>query len=129
MTDDVRTQIGSANKEFMNAFKRGDAAAMAKLYTPEAQLLPANSDFVRGTAAIRAFWQGVIDLGLKDASLETIEAEAHGHTAIEVGRYRLLGAGGAVADSGKYVVVWKNDRGTWKLHRDIWTTSQPAAAS
>lgn len=129
MTGDVRTQIGSANKEFMNAFKRGDATAMANLYTSEAQLLPANSDFVRGTAAIRAFWQGVIDLGLKDASLETIEAEAHGDTAIEVGRYRLLAAGGAVADSGKYVVVWKNDRGTWKLHRDIWTTSQPAAAS
>ena len=129
MTVDVRTQLGSANKEFMNAFKRGDATAMANLYTPEAQLLPANSDFVRGTAAIRAFWQGVIDLGLKEASLETIEAEAHGDTAIEVGRYRLLAAGGAVADSGKYVVVWKNDRGTWKLHRDIWTTSQPAAAS
>ena len=129
MTGDVRTQLGSANKEFMNAFKRGDATAMANLYTPEAQLLPANSDFVRGTAAIRAFWQGVIDLGLKDASLETIEAEAHGDTAIEVGRYRLLAAGGAVADSGKYVVVWKNDRGTWKLHRDIWTTSQPAGAS
>ncbi len=129
MTGDVRTQLGSANKEFMNAFKRGDATAMANLYTPEAQLLPANSDFVRGTAAIRAFWQGVIDLGLKEASLETIEAEAHGDTAIEVGRYRLLAAGGAVADSGKYVVVWKNDRGTWKLHRDIWTTSQPAAAS
>ena len=129
MTGDVRTQLGSANKEFMNAIKRGDATAMANLYTPEAQLLPANSDFVRGTAAIRAFWQGVIDLGLKEASLETIEAEAHGDTAIEVGRDRLLAAGGAVADSGKYVVVWKNDRGTWKLHRDIWTTSQPAAAS
>lgn len=129
MTGDIRTQIGSANTEFMNAFKRGDATAMANLYTSEAQLLPANSDFVRGTAAIRAFWQGVIDLGLKDATLETIEAEVHGDTVIEVGRYRLLAAGGAVADSGKYVVVWKDDRGTWKLHRDIWTTSQPAAAS
>ena len=129
MTGDIRTQIGSANTEFMGAFKRGDAAAMANLYTPEAQLLPANSDFVRGTAAIRTFWQGVMDLGLEDASLETIEVEAHGDTAIEVGRYRLLAAGGAVADSGKYVVVWKNDKGTWKLHRDIWTTSQPPAAS
>jgi len=129
MTGDIRTQIGSANTEFMNAFKRGDATAMANLYTSEAQLLPANSDFVRGTADIRAFWQGVIDLGLKEATLETLEAEVHGDTVIEVGRYRLLAAGGAVADSGKYVVVWKNDRGTWKLHRDIWTTSQPAAAS
>ena len=129
MAVDTRTQIGSANSEFMKAFKRGDASAMANLYTAEAQLLPANSDFVRGPAAIRAFWQGVIDLGLKDASLETIEVEAHGDTAIEVGRYRLMAAAGAVADHGKYLVVWKNDSGTWKLHRDIWTTSQPGAGA
>ena len=128
MPSDIRTEIGSANTQFVSAFRRGDATAMANLYTSAAQLLPANTDFVRGPAAIRAFWQSVIDMGLKDASLETIEAEDHGDTAIEVGRYRLLAAGGVVADQGKYVVVWKNDNGTWKLHRDIWTTSQPAAA-
>ena len=129
MSSDIRTQIESANAQFIGAFKRGDATAMANLYTSEAQLLPANTDFVRGTAAIRAFWQSVMDMGLKDASLETVEVETHGDTAIEVGRYRLLADGGVVADNGKYVVVWKNDNGTWKLHRDIWTTSQPAAAA
>ena len=129
MTSDIRAQVESANGQFVNAFKRGDAPALASLYTSGAQLLPANSDFVRGTAAIRTFWQSVIDMGLKGASLETLEVENHGDTAIEVGRYRLLAAGDAVADQGKYVVVWKNDSGTWKLHRDIWTTSQPATAS
>jgi len=129
MTSDIRTQIESANTQFVGTFRRGDATAMANLYTSEAQLLPANSDFVRGTAAIRTFWQGVINMGLKDASLETVEVEVHGDTAIEVGLYRLLAEGGVVADNGKYVVVWKNDGGTWKLHREIWTTSQPTAAS
>ena len=126
MADDIRSRIETANKAFTEAFRRGDGRSMAGLYTAEAQLLPAGSDFVRGTAAIRAFWQGVIDMGLKDASLETVEVEAHGDTAIEVGRYRLMAAGGAVADAGKYIVIWKNDKGAWKLHRDIWTTSQPA---
>jgi uncharacterized protein (TIGR02246 family) len=129
MTSDIRSQIESANSQFAAAFKRGDAKAMAGCYTAEAALLPANSDFVRGTDAIGLFWQGVIDMGLKDASLETQEVEVHGDTAIEVGRYRLFGAGGAVADNGKYVVVWKNVGGQWKLHRDIWTTSQPVSAS
>ena len=127
MTSDIRSQIESANVQFVNAFKRGDATALASLYTSGAQLLPANSDFVRGTAAIRTFWQSVIDTGLKGASLETIDVEGHGDTAIEIGRYRLLVAGDVVADRGKYIVVWKNDNGAWKLHRDIWTTSQPAA--
>jgi uncharacterized protein (TIGR02246 family) len=128
MSSDIRPQIDAANGQFMNAFQRGDATGLANLYTSGAQLLPANSDFVRGTAAIGSFWQSVIDMGLKGASLETIEVEGHGDTAIEVGRYRLLAAGDVVADQGKYIVVWKNDKGTWKLHRDIWTTSQPAAA-
>jgi uncharacterized protein (TIGR02246 family) len=127
MTSDIRAQIEAANVQFVNAFKRGDATALAGLYTSGAQLLPANSDFVRGTAAIRAFWQNVINMGLKGASLETVDVEGHGDTAIETGRYRLLAAGDVVADQGKYIVVWKNDNGAWKLHRDIWTTSQPAA--
>lgn len=127
MTSDIRAQIESANLQFVNAFKRGDAAALAGLYTTGAELLPANSDFVRGTAAIRTFWQSVIDMGLKGASLETIDVEGHGDTVIEVGRYRLYAAGDVVADQGKYIVVWKNDNGAWKLHRDIWTTSQSAA--
>lgn len=129
MTSDIQTHIATVNSKLMGAFKRGDALAIAHLYTSEAHLLPAHSDVVRGTAAIRTFWQALIDMGLKEATVETVELEAHGETAIEVGRYRLFAAGGAVADQGKYLVVWKHDGGTWKLHRDIWTTSQPAAAS
>jgi uncharacterized protein (TIGR02246 family) len=129
MTSDIRSQIESANSTFVAAFKRGDARAMAGCYTAEGALLPANSDFVRGQDAIGMFWQGPIDMGLKEVSLETQEVEAHGDTAIEVGQYRLLGAGGVVADNGKYIVVWKNVDGQWKLHRDIWTTSQPVPAS
>lgn len=127
MTSDIRSQIAAANASFVEAFTRGDAAALAGLYTPDAQLLPANSDFVRGTPAIQTFWQGVIEMGLKGASLETIEVESHGETAIEMGRYRLLAAGDVLADTGKYVVIWKNDGRSWRLHRDIWTTSQGAA--
>jgi uncharacterized protein (TIGR02246 family) len=125
MASNIHSLIESANLEFVGAFKRGDSAGIGKLYTSDAQLLPANSDFVRGADAIRAFWQTVIDMGLKEASLETIELETYGDTAIEVGRYRLLAADGVAADSGKYLVVWKDDNGTWKLHRDIWTTSLP----
>ena len=63
MTSDIRTPIESVNAQFGNAFKRGDATALANFYTSGAQLLPANSDFVRGTAAILYVWQGAIDNG------------------------------------------------------------------
>ena len=97
MTTDIRAQIEAANTAFCGCVRRGDAAAIANLYTSwEAQLLPAHSDFVRGTAAIRAFWQAAIDMGLKEVTLETVEVDAHGDTAIEVGLYQLLGANSVV---------------------------------
>lgn len=128
VTTDIRSAIESTNKEFMAAFKRGDTAAIARLYSTRGQLLPPHSDFVSGADAIGAFWQGVLNLGLKEAVLETIEVETAGEIATEVGRYKLLAQEGVPADSGKYLVVWKNEGGSWKIHRDIWSTSQPAAS-
>jgi ketosteroid isomerase-like protein len=58
--------------------------------------------------------------------LETDEVQVQGDVLIEVGRYALLAPTGAAVDAGKYVVVWKSERGGWRLDRDIWTTSQPS---
>lgn len=125
---DIRTAIIACNQHFMDAFGRGDAAGLATLYTAGGQLLPPNSAVVAGRDAIRAFWQGAMDLGLKQATLDTVEVEGTSDTAVEVGTYTLRAAGGQVADTGKYVVVWKTEGGIWRLHRDIWNTSQPAAS-
>jgi ketosteroid isomerase-like protein len=126
-TADHRAGIEAANHRFMEAFGRSDAASVSQLYTSTAQLLPAHSDFLAGTTAIQRFWQGAMDMGLKEAVLETLEIEAHGDMAYEVGRYTLKAGGGQVADAGKYLVIWKHEGGSWKLHRDIWTTSRSAA--
>lgn len=123
---DPRADIQAANRGFMEAFRRRDAAAIAELYTRDGQLLPANSDVVTGTDPIRAFWQGAMDMGIEEVVLETAELEGHGDVAYEVGRYTLR-AGGEAADHGKYLVIWRREGGSWKLHRDIWTTSRPAS--
>ena len=121
-----REAINVANATFMAAFRANDAGAVADCYTSDAQLLPANSDAVSGTEAIASFWRGVMGMGIAAVKLETLELESQGDLAVEVGRYALGGADGGTLDSGKYVVVWHRDGGSWKLHRDIWTTSRPA---
>jgi uncharacterized protein (TIGR02246 family) len=121
--------IQTANEIFMSTFARGDAAGMGALYTENGQLLPANSDFVTGRKAIEGFWKGAMDMGIKSAKLETIDLEEHGDSAYEVGKYTLGGTGGQVMDQGKYIVIWKKQKGEWKLHRDIWNTSMPAPGS
>ena len=122
----LNDEIRSANRNFMETFKRADAEGMGRLYTNDGQLLPSNSDFIKGTEGIQTFWKAVMDMGIKTAELETVELEGHGDTAIDIGRYTLGGDGGQVLDKGKYVVIWKQEGGQWKLHRDIWNTSMPA---
>jgi ketosteroid isomerase-like protein len=123
LSADVKEALSTANRKFMESFKQGDAASLATLYTENGQLLPAASDFVTGRPAIQAFWQGAMDMGIKSARLETVEMESHGDTAHEVGKYSLHGEGAQLMDQGKYIVIWKQHQGQWKLHRDIWTTS------
>lgn len=123
---EVRDAIATANENFMAAAKQGDAAALAALYTENGQVLPPNSDFVTGKEAIQAFWQAIRDMGIMAATLETVEVEGHGDTATEVGKYTLHGEEGQQLDKGKYIVIWKQEEGQWKLHRDIFNTSMPA---
>ncbi len=127
-SDKLRQEIAAANEKFMAAFGEQDAAALAALYTKEGQVLPPNSDFVTGREAIQGFWQAVMDMGIRRAELETVELEDYGKTAIEVSKFTLYAEGDAVADKGKYTIVWKKKKkGAWKLHRDIFNSSMPPA--
>jgi uncharacterized protein (TIGR02246 family) len=120
---DLREEIRSANDDFEKKFASGDARGMASLYTRDGVLLPPGAGLQEGSDAIQNFWQMAMDMGIKDAHLETLEVEQEGDAAIEMGQYELSGAAGQRMDQGKYIVVWKRDGGKLKLHKDIWNTS------
>jgi ketosteroid isomerase-like protein len=122
---DIRPVLAAANQRFMTAFSRGDAAGLAALYSSDARLLPPGSPPISGAAGIEAFWRGAIDMGITAARLETEELELHGGRAIEGGRYTLEGEAGTL-DRGKYVVIWREEKGEWRLHRDIWNSNGAA---
>jgi ketosteroid isomerase-like protein len=88
---DVRASLEEGNKQFAAAFSRGDGKAVGALYTATAQAFPPNGDIVQGSEAIGRFWQGAIDAGIKGVTLTTLEVEAHGDIAHEVGKYVLAG--------------------------------------
>ncbi len=124
---DVTAEIQTADDQFGAAFAAQDAAALANLYTAQAQLLPPNSDFINGREAIQTFWQGVMDAGVAGATLTIEEAMGTDGMAVEVGRYELLAADGSTIDEGKYIVWWQRTPDGWRLHRDIWNSSRPAS--
>ncbi|MBI1816732.1 MAG: SgcJ/EcaC family oxidoreductase [Deltaproteobacteria bacterium] len=124
----TRAAIEAANQRFMVAAARGDATAIAALYTATGEVLPPNGETRSGTQALEAFWKAALDAGVKQAKLDTVEVEDCGDTAYEVGRYSMSGADGQAIDTGKYIVVWKRQRGQWKLHRDIWNSNRAVGA-
>lgn len=123
----TRAEIASNNATFMAAFRRGDSAGMAAVYTEDAEILPPNLPPIHGKPAIQAFWQGALDMGIAEAVLETVEFEQVGDTAWEVGKGVLKTKDGQVLDDAKYIVIWKREHGAWKWHRDIWNSSKVAS--
>ncbi len=127
-TAEVRQAIEAINKQFADAVKRGDAAAVAALYTEDARLLPPNGPTLVGREAIQNFFQSNIDAGVSDLQLTILEVGVVRDLAYEIGQYALTiqpEEGEALRDQGKYVVIWKRENGEWKLDVDIFNSSMP----
>ncbi len=126
---DIRAKIDAVNKEFVDAFNRGDIAAAMGVYTEDATILPPNAEIMKGKGAITAFWKGARDMGVKEAKLETVELTPMGdNAACEIGKYvmKIHPEGGeAFTDKGKYMMIWKLEDGSWKWESDAWNSSLP----
>jgi uncharacterized protein (TIGR02246 family) len=123
-TSDI-DELDLVHQDYIAAYNRGDAAGVASLFTRDGQLFPAFTGMVFNHEAIQAFWQGIMDLGIRSVSLETQETEVLSETCLEVGKYTMMGWKDQVLDIGKYIMIWKIETGSWRIHRYIWTTSLP----
>jgi uncharacterized protein (TIGR02246 family) len=117
--------IQALNDKWTAAFNKGDAAAIAAMYTADAYVLPPGSGVVKGHQAIEAFWrQAAHEMG--DAKLTTVDVLPLGpRAAREIGTVTLeTKAQPPQRIAGKYAVVWRKIRGHWLLATDIWNTDK-----
>ncbi|MEM1362745.1 MAG: SgcJ/EcaC family oxidoreductase [Pseudomonadota bacterium] len=99
-----------------------DADAIAAHFTPDARLLPQNSGVIEGQDAIVAYWSDLIERP-SQIELRLVDVDFIGDTAIQTGTYVLTLThpdGRETVSSGKTLVVWKNDDGTWRRAQDMW---------
>ena len=117
-------EIEAALVTFVQAFNRGDGAAVATHYAEDAAAFLLDAPRVDGRANIQGFWQGAIKAGLRDLTLKALEVHGTGDMAYEVGEVSYSApdsSGQRKTATGKYIVVWKKQQdGTWRLYRDIW---------
>jgi len=126
---EVRQAIEAANARISALAAQGDSATLAGLYANDGAVMPAGSDPVRGTEAIEKFWQGAFASGMGAIELKTVEVYGQGGIATEVGEYALHDKAGKLLDRGKYIVIWQNEGGQWKLLRDMFSTNVPPSKS
>ena len=126
--DSAKAAITASNASYGNCFATGDSAKMVSLYTSDACIYPSNMPKMCGSQAINAFFNGGYKMGIRNIKLTTEEVMGGKEGVIETGSYELMADKGVSLDKGKFVVMWKEENGKWKMHRDIWTTDIPAAA-
>jgi uncharacterized protein (TIGR02246 family) len=118
--------IHELSRRFSAAYVRGDAAAMAELYTADAVIFPEQSEWITGREAIMRYWT----LGPGRRITRHVASPARiivdGDHAYDYGTFEIAGERDGAAwgpHRGKYVVVWRRDKGTWRMQLDIWNSS------
>jgi ketosteroid isomerase-like protein len=94
----------------VKAVAEKDAKAIVECYEADAVVLTPNTPMVRGSAALGDLFQGMIDGGVTAIEFDTTDLVEDGSLVIEVGRSLVhveLADGSAVADPGKYLVVYR----------------------
>jgi uncharacterized protein (TIGR02246 family) len=117
--------IQKLDDAWSHAFNKGDAAAIAAMYAPDADVLPPGHDMVKGRTAIEAFWKGATQQ-LGSARLLVVDVTPLGpRAAREIGTFSFeTRTQPPQPVVGKYVVVWRRIGDRWLLTTDIWNTNK-----
>ncbi len=123
-----KSELGQMNRDFAAALNAKDAAKAASYYTEDAVIIPPGEAIVKGRAAIEAYWNGAIESGgVRDVSVETIDAQSSGDIGYEIGSYSLTAnspTGEAVRDNGRYIELLRRDPdGRWYATAGIWNAA------
>jgi ketosteroid isomerase-like protein len=122
----AKSFIDSINTKFTGQFRVGDSVALASHYWPDAEILLSNSEAIKGNDILPA-WGSMTRMGIKDFTFSTTDIKGDSEFLIETGNYEMKDEKKTLIDKGKYVVVWQQRNGEWKLYRDIGNTSLPAS--
>jgi len=122
--------IRNTNEQWLALLREHDAAAVSELYTADGAMMAPGAPIAQGHAALATAWSGLMQLpgfGLTFEADEIIVASG-GDMALDRGVYELSldGPEGATKDIGKYVVVWRNVDGEWKVAADIFNSDGAA---
>lgn len=96
---------------------------LTDLYSQDGTVAWPGFEIGRGAAEIEARWRKAHD-DFKDSKLKfnPISIEIVGGLAIDFGQV-VFTSDGKVDDGNKYLVIWRNEHGAWKVYYDCWNSN------
>ena len=113
----TRIVIEDIEKQFSKDFYNGDSLALAGYYSSDAKL-----GSLKGKE-ILSFWGRAIRNSVIDSTrnllFTTTAFTGDPDFMVELGVYEERDDKNNLKNKGKYLVVWKQENGEWKIYRDI----------
>lgn len=120
-----RAAVDKISRAFEAAAAKKDAVAIGQMYHSQAHLLGGNMPAALGRDQIQKIWQGFFDANFTGLQLHTESVERQGEVLVELGHYSATIGG--KPENGKYVVLYKKERGAWKLWVDSFSSDAAPA--
>ena len=124
----AKTAISEEQQKFTVALSKSDSIGYSSIMHSQAIVFPPNMEPITGQEKLVSFAYNSFKYGVSGIALQTTEIWGDQDLIVAVGTYDLKGKDGTTMDKGKYIELWKDDNGQWKLYRDMWNSSMPMPA-
>jgi len=114
----AKITIEALDAQFAEDFNKGDSLALAGYYAKDGRL-----GSVQGRENLVSTFGRMIRNAVKRGTpiikYTMTSLSSDGEFLIETGVYKTSDIDGNIKGQGKYLVVWKQEEGSWKIYRDI----------
>lgn len=125
----ARRIITEQNTRFTAAHVAGGIATIDSMFTPDAKSYPPGSAAVSGVEALHDFTVEYIKSGVSEFREETTDFYGNAEYMVDAGTYIVTYGPTHVTERGKYLNVWTQVNGRWKIKANMWNTDAPAVPS
>jgi ketosteroid isomerase-like protein len=124
----VQAEIEDRLKRHAEALARRDADGALQIFTPDAVVKPPNMEPLRGTAALREFFERTFAaMAIGEGRFFTEELYLYEGLAFHFGAYEFstpFPRRQKLFEKGSFSIVWRRQRdGSWRYHRGILSSS------
>lgn len=128
----AKKEITSVIKAYEKALSSSSTPAVMALYSRDPVFMPQNSKALVGRDAVQAGYEQVFKTIKVNVAFTIHEIVELGDTAYvrtsSAGELEILAANAKVQDAYNELFIFQKDKGQWKIHRYIYSTSNPPAS-